>query len=299
MALGTGDYQYEHVEGWAKVPEYFVLGEVVAVDTDSQDRVFVFCRGNHPVLIFDPEGDFVSCWGEGEFIQPHGIYIAPDDSVFLVDNQRHSVERFTPSGELLLELPKEYAWGKRGWGMPLILRSPFNQPTGLALGPQGEMFVSDGYANFLVHKFSPEGDLLMTWGDPGTGPGQFACPHNVGVDRRGTIYVCDRENNRVQVFSNDGEFITMWEDTNRPSDMSIDWENDIIYLAEGRGGTGRPRISIRDLDGKILSMFDGTEGGGESVLGGAHGIGADSHGNIYAAERGTHSIQKFARATEG
>ena len=296
--LGSGDYRYQHIEGWAKVPDYFDLAEVVAVDTDSSDRVFVFCRGHHPLLIFDPDGNFISCWGEGQFIQPHRVFIAPDDSVFLVDNQRHSVEQYTPGGELLLELPKQYPWGKRGWGIPFIRREPFNQPTGFGLGPRGEMFVSDWYANFFVHKFSPDGDLLKTWGDPGSDPGQFACPHNLGVDRHGTVYVCDRENDRVQVFSNDGDFITMWDDnTSRPSDVWMDWKNDIVYLAEGRGKTGHPRVSVRDLDGRILSEFSDTHDGVKTGLGGAHGVGSDSQGNIYAAERGPGTIQKFARVT--
>ena len=89
MAFGTGDFKYEHVEGWAKVPENFDLAEVVAVDTDSNDRVFVFNRGNHPVLIFEPDGTFVSCWGEGKFVQPHRVFIAPDDTVFLAEAQVH------------------------------------------------------------------------------------------------------------------------------------------------------------------------------------------------------------------
>lgn len=297
MAFGSGEFRYEHVEDWAKIPAYFDLAEVVSVATDSKDRVFVFCRGNHPLLIFEPDGTFITCWGEGLFIQPHTVFIAPDDSLFLVDNQRHSVERYSPDGTLLFELPKEYLWGKRGWGMPLILRAPFNQPTGVGLGPEGEIFVSDGYANFLVHKFSPEGDLVKTWGEPGTGPGQFACPHNLGVDRQGAVYVCDRENNRVQVFSNDGEFTSVWENTSRPSDVWMDWENDIVYLAEGKGQTGHPRISVRNLQGEILSEFSDVHEGSRTGLGGAHGIGVDSVGNIFAAERGTGSIQKFARAS--
>jgi len=296
MTLGTGDYKYERVEGWAKIPEYFVTDDVVDVATDSRDRVFVFCRGNHPVLIFDREGNFVSCWGEGDFVQPHGISIGPDDSVYLIDNQRHSVEKYTPGGKLLMTLPKTISWGRRGWGMPLMLRAPFNQPTGLALGPEGEMFVSDGYANFLVHKFSPEGDLLKTWGGPGTGPGQFALPHNIGVDRHGTVYVCDRENERVQLFSGEGEFITIWADTNYPEGVHTDQKNDIIYLAESGGRSAQPRVSIRDMKGDILSEFGGREREGKGVLDVAHGICVDSHGDIYETEIvRTKRIQKFAR----
>ena len=298
MALGTGDYRYERVEGWAKIPEYFVLGYAVDVATDSRDRVFVFCRGNHPVLIFDRDGSFISCWGEGLFEQAHGIFIGPDDSVYLADNQRHSVEKYTPGGELLMELPKTVSFGKRGWGVPLVLRAPFNQPTGLALGPSGEMFVSDGYANFLVHKFSPEGELLKTWGEPGTGPGQFALPHNIGVDRHGTVYVCDRENDHIQLFDSEGEFITMWTDLRYPADVYIDWQNDTVYVAEMGGPSNQPRVSIRDLEGNALSMWEGRESEGKGVLGAAHGIWIDSRGDIYETEIAANPrIQKFAKLT--
>jgi hypothetical protein len=89
----------------------------------------------------------------------------------------------------------------------------------------------------------------------------------------------------------------MWEDAGRPSDVWMDWENDIVYLAEGRGATGHPRISVRDLEGNILSEFSDVEEGVKTGLGGAHGIGSDSQGNIYTAERGTGTIQKFARVS--
>ena len=298
MTLGTGDYRYERVEGWVKLPEYFVMDDVVDVATDSHDRLFAFCRGNHPVMIFDSDGNFISCWGEGHFKQPHGIFIDSDDLVYVVDNQTHTVEKYTPGGELLMRLPKEPSFGQIGWGMPLILRAPFNQPTGIALGPSGELFVSDGYANFLIHKFSPEGELLKTWGAPGTGPGQFALPHNIGVDRHGTVYVCDRENNRIQLFDIEGEFVTMWTELRYPSDVYIDQRNDVIYVTESGGPSGQPRISIRDLHGNTLSMFEGRESEGKGVLGIAHGIWVDSHGDIYEGEIVRNPrLQKFARVS--
>jgi len=298
MTLGTGDYQYERVEGWVKLPEHFVMDDVVAVAVDSHDRLFVFCRGNHPVMIFDSDGNFISCWGEGRFKQPHGIFIDSGDLVYLVDNQTHTVEKYTPGGELLMRLPKEASFGQIGWGMPLILRAPFNQPTGIALGPSGELFVSDGYANFLVHKFSPDGELLKTWGAPGTGPGQFALPHNIGVDRHGTVYVCDRENDRIQLFDSEGEFVTMWTELRYPSDVYIDQPNDVIYVTESGGPSGQPRISIRDLKGDALSMFEGRESEGRGVLGIAHSIWVDSHGDIYEGEIVRNPrLQKFAKVS--
>ena len=295
MILGSGDYRYERVEGWAKIPEYFEFGSVersggfVDVACDSNGRVYALCRGNHPVLIFDGDGNFKSCWGEGHFRWPHGIFIDADDNVYVTDSQTHTVEKFTLGGKLLMRL------GERDWAAPLLRRAPFNMPTGLAIGPSGDLFISDGYANFLVHRFSPEGELLKTWGEPGTGPGQFALPHFIGVDRHGTVYVCDRENGRVQLFTHDGEYITAWTGLNNPADISIDQEKDIAYVAE-IGGPYQPKISIRDLQGNELSSWEGRESEGKGVLEVAHGIGVDSDGNIYETEIGkTQRIQKFAR----
>ena len=163
------------------------------------------------------------------------------------------------------------------------------------IGPDGSLFISDGYANYLVHKFTAEGELLKTWGGPGTGPSEFALPHNIGVDRQGLVYVCDRENGRVQIFDGEGGYVTEWAGLNNPSDISMDWKNDIAYLAE-IGGPHQPKVSIRDLQSKGLSSWEGRESGGKGLLEVAHGIGVDSKGNIYECEINvTPRIKKFAR----
>jgi len=297
MALGSGNYRYERVEGWARIPENFEFGGlersggVVDIACDSKDRVYVFNRGNHPVLVFDRDGSFISCWGEGHFRWPHGIFIDADDNLYATDAQAHTVEKFTLDGELLMTM------GTRDWAAPLLRRAPFNMPTGLAVGPSGDLFVSDGYANYLVHRFSPKGKLLKTWGGPGTGPGQFALPHNIGVDRHGTVYVCDRENRRIQLFRGDGDYVTEWAGLNNPSDVYMDWKNDIVYVAE-IGGPYQPKISIRDLEGNELSSWQGRESEGRGVLEVAHGIWVDSRGDIYEGEIGrTPRVQKFARVS--
>ena len=279
MVLGTGAYKYQLLKDWAKLPEYFVFNDVVGIATDSRDRVFVFCRGNHPLLIFDKHGNFVSCWGEGHFRNPHGIFIGPDDSIFLVDTQGHTVEKFSPSGELIMRL------GVRDWAMNTEKGKPFNLPTGLALSGTGEIFISDGYGNRRVHKFTSDGKLIKSWGEFGKAQGQFNFPHNIGVDKYGTVYVCDRENDRIQTFNSEGEFISVWENLRRPADLYIDQDKEIIYLAElGRVNHNKPRISIRDFNGNILSMWEGRESEGDGVLENPHGICADSQGDIYVGE---------------
>jgi len=242
------------------------------------------------VLIFDNGGNFVSCWGEGHFQWPHGIFIDADDNVYVTDAQLHTVEKFTSGGKLLMTL------GTRNWAALTMRGQPFNMPTGTTVAPNGNLFVSDGYGNRRVHKFSPEGELIKSWGEPGSGPSQFILPHFVDVDRHGTVYVCDRENERVQLFTGDGEYITEWAGLNRPADVYIDREKDVVYVGELGSPSLPPKISIRDLRGKELSSWEGRESEGKGVLGGPHGIGVDSRGNIYEGVIGRDpKIQKFAR----
>lgn len=293
MIVGSGDFRYERVEGWAKVPEYFDLNDPVDIATDSRDRVYVGSRGNHPILIFDREGNFVSCWGEGYFLDPHGLYLGPDDTLYITDARTHTVEKRTLGGELLMTL------GTRFRAMPIMLRAPFNQPTGVVLGPEGEMFVTDGYGNFLVHKFSPEGKLLKTWGEHGSGPGQFELPHKLDIDKYGRFYICDRNNDRIQIFDLDGEFIDMWTDCHWPQDISIDKGNDLAYVVESHmHGTFKPRVTVRDLKGNILSEFGGYEHEGKGVLENSHTICADSRGDIYIGDIvKVKRLMKFARVS--
>ena len=283
--VGTGDYTYELVQGWPKLPEYWAFECASDVAVDSQDRVYIFNRGSHPLIIADRDGHFITSWGEGLFRVPHGIYIGPDDMVYLSDVQSHVVMKFTPKGELLLTL------GKKDFAEVTYYGRSFNMPTGLALSPSGDMFISDGYGNRRVHKYSPDGKLLLSWGEPGTGPGQFAVVHNIGVDRQGRVYVCDRENNRIQVFDDQGKFITQWSDCRSPGDVYIG-KDDIIYVAEQGSqlrGEEPPRVTIRDLQGQILSQWEG-----EELVDSPHGIWVNSRGDVYVAEL-SGRVQMFAK----
>ncbi len=285
-----GNFKYELIEDWAKLPEFFELNDPVDMAIAPNDRVYVGSRdhhpdgrvytgshGSHPIIIFERNGDFVSCWGEREFSDPHGICIAADDSVYIADAKTNTVTRATLGGQCLATL------GTRFLATPMMLRQPFNQPTDVAIGLQGELFVTDGYGNFLVHKFSPEGELLKTWGEPGTEPGQFALPHKLGIDRHGIVYVCDRNNDRIQRFTPDGELVDVWTGFNWPQDIFIDNGSDSVYIMESKPNPPHARLSIRDFDGNELSSWDGTIGGNK-VLDISHSICLDSHGDIYIGE---------------
>lgn len=312
---------------WAKLPQGFSWTEVTAVAIDSKDRVFVFNRGEHPVIIFDPLGNFLASWGEGVFARPHGITIGPDDSVFCTDDLDHTVRKFTPDGQLLFTLGTSGRPSNTG-ATSIDFRTikhagpPFYFPTNVALSPSGEIYVSDGYGNARIHKFSPEGELLLSWGSPGDGPGEFRVPHGIAVDRDGTVIVADRENSRLQFFSPDGEFLKEWTDIARPCQVILDGKGrihvaELGYKAGMWPGTIAPhenapggRISIFSHNGELLSRWGG--GLNPTAPGdffAPHDLRLDSRGDLYVAEvvmsaggnRGLvspdcHTLQKFTRA---
>src|SRR5580692_8900761 len=158
------DYGYEPDDHWAKLPPGYSWTEVAGVATDSQDRVYVFNRGDHPLMVFDREGNFLKSWGEGIFKRAHGIFVAPDQTLWLTDDADHSVRQCTQEGKILLTL------GTPGKPKPYMSGEPFHRCTHTAMAPNGDIYVSDGYGNSRVHKYSPDGKLLMSWGESGSNP---------------------------------------------------------------------------------------------------------------------------------
>jgi DNA-binding beta-propeller fold protein YncE len=325
-SVGQGRFSFQADADWAQLPPGFSWPEATAVATDSRDRVFVFNRGEHPVMVFDRDGRFLRSWGEGLFVRPHGVTIGPDNSVWCIDDTDHTCRKFTPDGKLLLTLGtrgKPSDTGAISIDFRTIRRAgpPFHYPTNLAISPIGELYVSDGYGNARVHRFTPEGRLLQSWGSPGSGPGQFHVPHGIAVDRNLTVYVADRENSRLQLFSADGDFIDEWTDLARPSQVAFDAAGNLYvaelgYRAGMWPGTSPPspdatggRVSIFDPERKLLARF----GGGENPTTpgdffAPHDICIDTRGDVYVAEvtmsaggnRGLvpptcHSLQKFTR----
>lgn len=297
---------YEVVQGWERLPDGFAFTEVAGVAVDSHDRVYAFCRGRHPVLVFDKDGHFLSAWGEGTFTNPHGITITRDDRVFLVDNFDHTVREYTLDGRLLKTIGEPNKPSDTGFRVDHcpICRSagPFNMVTNVAVNESGEMFVADGYANARVHKFSAAGELVCSWGTPGSGDGEFNLPHGIAIDSAGTIYVADRENSRIQLFKQDGSFVKSWDWPNRPSDLFID-EQDRIHVAEmgfrpaalpvhySNWMTAPPtghdpiaRVTICEPDGSIIEQIGGEDPFPPGNFIAPHGLCVDSRGDIYVGE---------------
>ena len=284
--LGSGTLIFDVVEGWAKLPQGWNFKECADVAVDSKDRVYAFNRGAHPVIVFDRDGTCLSSWGEGVFDSAHGICIGPDDSVYCVDNGDHTVRKFTSDGELLMTL------GAKDRPAPRFSGAAFNLPTDLAVSPKtGDLFISDGYGNARVHKYSAEGQHIMSWGSSGIDEGQFVIPHNVTVDEEDNVYVADRECHRVQVFDSNGRLQAIWNNIWKPSGIKVGLDGN-VYIAELIGDgyfADAPdvghRVSIYTRSGKLLSRLgDSQWGEGTGQFVSPHGIDLDSQGSIYVAE---------------
>lgn len=318
------DFGYVADDRWAKMPPGYSWPDVAGLATDSRDNLFVFNRGDHPVVVFDRAGNFLRSWGEGQFVRPHGLTIGPDDAVYCSDDLGHVVRKYTLEGKLLLTLGtgKPSDTGATSMDFRTIQRGapPFHYPTNLALAPGGEMYVSDGYGNARVHKFAPDGHLLLSWGEPGAGPGQFNLPHGIAVDAEERVYVADRENSRVQIFNRHGQILGEWTDVARPCQVRVMANGDLMiaelgFRAAMWPGVSPPpnptggRLSIFDADGKLKARW----GGGDTPCAAGdffapHDVCVDSRGDIYVGEvtwsggakdgvvpADCHSLQKFTK----
>ncbi|HIM62034.1 MAG: hypothetical protein COA56_03420 [Dehalococcoidia bacterium] len=284
--VGAGKYTYDVDEDWAKLPEGWEM-PAAAVYGDSKDRVFCFNRDpDHPICIFDREGNLVSSWGAGLISFAHAIYLDKEDNVWLVDRNKHQVFKYTNDGKLLMTIGDEGSRSDTGvaqddyssttWSSVTHSGAPFNMPAGIAVNDAGEIFIADGYANARVHKFTSDGKLIMSWGDPGSGDGQFNLPHGVWIDSQGRVLVSDRENDRVQVFTQDGKFVSSWPTKLiGPALMYVD-DEDIVYIPEHNGGM----VSVLNLEGDRLAQW------GDIKYRSCHGIWVDSHKDLYVVTPG-------------
>ena len=286
VKLGSGDYVYKELADWAKLPEGWTFMEVPDVAVDSQDRVYVFNRGEHPMMVFEPDGSFITSWGEELFVRPHGLTLGPDETLFCVDDMAHCVYQCSLDGEVLMTI------GTPGKPAPRLSGEPFNQPTKVAFDPKsGDLYISDGYGNPRVHKYSAAGEHLFSWGEHGTDPGQFNLVHSMATDAEGRVYIADRENHRVQVFDDQGNYIYQWNNLHRPCGLHIQGDQAYIgqLLTHLAVNADYPNlgacVSIHDLTGRRLAKL------GEALPGEApgqfttpHGLAVDSRGDLYVGE---------------
>ena len=305
LALGVHAQTVKHteVEGWpdpavsaAGTPAAWNFGQVAGVATSANGYILVLHRGANPIMLFDATGRFVRAWGDGLFSngkvggiapgdrQPgqsgytavygaagchacgaHAIRVDPDGNIWVVDAPGHVIYKMDATGRVLMELGSK--------GVSGVSRTTFNLPTDVAFGPAGEIYVSDGYGNARVVKYDADGQYALQWGSRGTGPGEFGLPHNLAVDATGRVYVTDRDNQRVQVFSADGEFLDEWRDIGGNSALFMTSDQQIWT-----GGT------LRSLEGRVLTTLLGGNGG--------HGMTQTPGGEVFVAQLAG-QVQKF------
>ena len=282
LSLGTNAADsYELVEGWAKLPAGMEWGQVISVDPDPDGRhIWAFHRAEPPILKFDPNGNLVKSFGEGLFVRPHGFTFDDDGFIWATDQlgrdgKGQQVFKFSPGGDVLMTLGTK---GVEGEGP-----DTFNGPTDVAIGDNGDIFVTDGHFNNRVVKFSKDGTFIKTWGRKGTGPGEFNLPHTIAIDSHGRLFVGDRSNARIQIFDQDGNFLEEWDQFGMPSGIFID-ENDMIYVADYQKHEALLVGSAKD--GSIATRI-------EPVI--AEGIMVDRAGNIFAGEVAGRMLKKFAK----
>jgi hypothetical protein len=300
--LGFGNYQYELVENWPKIE---IKGAIADAAVDAQGRVYAGVRNPKPdgsvgtsrsgtghVVVLDRDGNEVGNWGN-IFTAPHGVWVNQEGEIYLVDAGGHTVTKHAPTGEVLLTL------GTRG--QPGAPGTPFNLPTHAVEAPNGDIFVSDGYGQNRIHRFSAKGEHILSFGKgptvfrvenagpPDTSPGGLNVPHDVVVDGDSRVIVSDRENNRIQIFTMDGEFISMFSATH-PNKAQIDPDG-VLHLGGSAG------VEVWTKDGTRLGSW-GERGSepGQFVRGSIHGAWMDAEGSVYSAEAGFNNrLQKFVR----
>ncbi|WP_200886683.1 peptidyl-alpha-hydroxyglycine alpha-amidating lyase family protein [Phaeacidiphilus oryzae] len=299
-ALGSDPYRFTPEESWPRLPAGFELGDTAGIAVDRRDWVYLFNRGPHPVVVVDADGDFQQSWGEGAFVNPHGAALHPDgESLWLTDNGDHTVRRYTLDGEPLLEI------GVPGSPVEPMSGGPFCCCTHTAVGPDGRLYVSDGYGNARVHVYALDGGtarLIGGWGEPGAREGQFNLPHNLAVDPRdGRVLVADRENHRVQVFDADGRFLSAVNGIHRPSGLAAHLGEDgrlrlVVGELAPRGAIKYevpnlgPRVTVLAEDGTVLSEISAgvlaAPGQAPGQFLSPHALAFDSAGDLYVGEVG-------------
>ena len=291
QALHSQALSYRLVEGWAQLPSGVeAWGQTIGVELDADGNLWVFhrcfaenCNGGRenvaPMLKYDPSGRLLDSWGEGMFNWPHGFFIDADGYIWTSDargvgDKGHQVMKFTQDGTLLMTLGTA---GVAGDG-----EDTFDGPADVAVAPNGDIFVVDGHGNNRVVKFNKDGEFVMSWGEAGTGPGQFNEPHSVAFDSQGRLFVGDRVNERIQVFDQNGQYLAEWPGI-MASGMDIT-EDDVIYVADYQ-----LRLGI-----VIANANDFTEIGFiENAM--PEGVTVDRMGNVYAGEVLPRNLKKFVK----
>jgi streptogramin lyase len=299
---------YRPGENWGRLPEGRTFGNVIGVDVDRSGNVWVFercggdtCEGSKlaPILQFDASGKLLKSFGAGMFAFPHGFHVDRDGNIWATDGpgksgKGYQVFKFSPEGKVLLTL------GKAGIGGEAP--GTFIYPSAVVVAPNGDIFVADGHGadtNGRIMKFSRDGKFIKSWGQKGTGRGEFGGMHAIAMDSKGRLFVGDRGNSRIQIFDQDGMFLEEWKQFGRPSGTFID-ANDTLYVADSQSDAKvnpgfQKGIRIGSARDGIVQMLIPVPGPQEKPTTTTEGVAADARGNVYGAEANSNNLRKYTR----
>lgn len=233
-------------------------GMVSWVALDAKGTIYLLQRGEKadPVLVVDREGHILRSWGKGLYKIPHSVRIDPHGNVWTVDASSSVVMEFSPQGEKRMEIDVG--------GQPANSRSAFNGTTDIAFGPNGRIFISDGYGNARIVEYTADGKRVREWGSPGTGPGEFHLPHSIVIDEDNIIYIADRENGRIERFDLDGKYLGEFANLGRTYSLKLSGGALWAGMAPLNEPTGAPGwlVKMDRQTGKILGYVEVTEKGG-------------------------------------
>lgn len=299
---------YELVKDWPHLPDGHSLGQVTGVDVDTSQNIVLIHRAwrrwkilnatfpDTPIsaptiLVLDRKtGKPLNSWGANLFIMPHGLAVDKENNVWITDIGLQQIFKFTHDGKLLMKLGEARIPGNDS--------THFNYPTDVSVATDGSFYVSDGYRNSRIIKFSKEGKYLFQWGKEGSAEGEFNIPHGIDLDSHGNVYVADRENNRIQKFDSKGHFLNQWKNdvAKQLSALSVDTKNDDVVAID--------HLTVNDtlIKGSDVIVFDSTiklltRFGRTALYNGPvcryHDITVDNEGSIYLGDILGNRIQKF------
>ncbi|MES1218519.1 MAG: peptidyl-alpha-hydroxyglycine alpha-amidating lyase family protein [Bacteroidota bacterium] len=298
---------YQLVKDWPDLPADIKLGNPTGIGIDTNQNIFIFHRadriwpisGSMPdnyisaktILVLDRNsGTLLNSWGENLFIMPHGLTVDMNNNVWVTDVGLHQVFKFSHDGKLLMTLGKPKVAGNDS--------SHFNLPTDVVIAKDGSFYVSDGYGNSRIVKFSSAGQYLFAWGIKGDKESEFDIPHAIDLDNDGNVYVADRENKRVQVFTPEGKFIKEWADKTfgNISSVAVDKENKISVASDYFTTLFGSKVSnsnliLFDSSGHYIAKFAEEEGKKCWY----HNVAIDNEGSIYVTDINGNKIQKFRK----
>lgn len=277
-AISAEKIDFEPSITFFQLPAGTTLGPVSGVDADDSGNVYLLQRQAPPVLCFDRNGKFVRSFGDDLVGTGHGLAVDPQGNVWVTDTGHHLVFKFSPEGRLLLALGQS--------DKPGADESHFDKPTHTAFGDNGDIFITDGYGNSRIVHVTADGKFVNAWGKAGSGPGEFNAPHAAIVDGKGRLLVCDRDNERIQIFNQEGHLLATWTGY-KPFGIAMDRDG-VFFIC------GNNKVSQLDADGKVVRSW-GKEGVEAGQFKTPHLMAADRDGNLYIAEVSGRRLQMLKR----